>query len=339
MLYEPVSKAMELYMRMKRQENRFWRMNFMRTDIKNQNYSQLNNSSKREELNLKIKNRYSWLIIGSISIVIVGTMYAFIFKDIKIGISSLISILLAFFSIYLSSLFYFKTTEQSNQFYDSTYKYTKDIHVLLSQMEGKFNKSLEVLEKGNETIRKRMEGNNEYFDYLGKTNSSIQSIANKKDELLESRLFSKLKMSEKEKEDIKQELHNLEKEKSVLQYQLNELVEETDLNTKSSQLPNKKHSYEDIKKWYQNKKGENSFPGAIYEIIYDQGPENILNMPKEQLRNLLKQEILNPYEQIDEDNKNIIFKTFINIGFIDEKTNDISEELLHYIKEEAKEFI
>lgn len=310
----------------------------MRADIKNRDYSEPNDSHKKE-LDLKIKNRFSWLIIGSVSIVIVGTMYAFIFKGIKIDISSLISILLAFFSIYLSSLFYFKTTEQSNQFYDRTYKYTKDINVLLSQMEGKFNKSLEVLEKGNETIREKMEGNNEYFNYLGQTNSSIQSVEHKKDELLENKLFSKLKMSEKQKEDIKQDLYNLEKEKSVLQYQLNELIEEKDLSTKSSQLLNKKHSYENIKKWYQNKKGENSFPGVIYEIIYNEGPENILNMSREQLRNLLRQEILDPYEQIDENNKNIIFKSFINIGFLDEKTNDISTELLQYIREEAKEFI
>ena len=311
----------------------------MRSDTRREEYSELIDLNKKERLDLKIKNRYSWLVIGSASIVIVGTMYAFIFGDIKVSISSLISILLAFFSIYLSSLFYFKATDQSNEFYDRTYKYTKDIHVLLSQMEGKFNKSLEVLEKGNETIREKMEDNNEYFNYLGQTNSSIHSVEHKKDELLENRLFSKLKMPEKEKEEIKQELHKLEKEKSVLHYQLKELIEEKDLNIKSSQLLNKEHSYKNIKKWYQDKKGENSFPGAIYEIIYNEGPENILNMSREQLKNLLRQEILTPYEQVDEKKKNIIFKSFINIGFLDEKTNDISTELLQYIRKEAKEFI
>lgn len=298
-----------------------------------------NDSHEKLKLDLKIKNRYSWLIISIVSITTVGTMYAFIFEGIKINIISLISILLAFFSIYLASLFYFKATEQSNQFYDRTFRYTKDIHVLLSQMDGKFNKSLDVLEKGNETIREKVENSSEYYNSLQQTNSYIESVKHKKDELLEKELFSKLKIPEKEKEDIKQELYNLEKERSVLQYQLSELIEEKDLNTISSQSFNKKNNRENMKKWYQNKRGKNSFPGTIHEIIYNVGPEEILNMTSSQLKELLRQVILNPFNQIDEGTKKTILKSFVNIGFLDEKTNDISAELLQKIIKEAKEFI
>lgn len=307
------------------------------------NHSELTASYKKEELDLKIKNRYSWLIIVSILIAIISMAYVLIFGSIKISIDSLVSVLLAFFSIYLSSLFYFKATEQSNQFYDRTYKYTKDINVLLSKMEGKFNKSLDIIEKGNESIREKMEGNFDFLNYVGETNHSIQSINHKKDTILENRLFSKLKISEEEKTSIKQELNSLEKEKALLQYQLSELLEENDLKTNSSNSHNDKQHRENIVKWYQNKKGKNSFPGTIQEMIYDYGAKNILNMSDEKLRNILREIILEPNENIDKNIdkniKNTIFKTLVNIGYIDEKTKDISAELIQHVRNEAKTFI
>src|SRR5690625_6883604 len=81
---------------------------------KKRNYDiELNKLQKKKELDLKIRNRFSWLIIGSVSIIVIGTMYAFIFEDLQINFITLVTLIIAFFSIYLSSLFYFKTTEQS----------------------------------------------------------------------------------------------------------------------------------------------------------------------------------------------------------------------------------
>ena len=57
----------------------------------------LNESHRKEDLELKIKNRYSWLIIISILIAIIGIVYVLFFKNINVSIDSLVSVLLAFF--------------------------------------------------------------------------------------------------------------------------------------------------------------------------------------------------------------------------------------------------
>lgn len=306
----------------------------------------LNKSHKKEDLELKIKNRYSWLITISILIAIISIVYVLFFKNINVSIDSLVSVLLAFFSIYLSALFYFKATEQSNQFYDRTYEYTKDINVLLSKMEGKFNKSLDIIEKGNDSIREKMEGS---FDSLGKTNRSIEAIDDKKDTFLEEQLFSKLKLSEEEKLSIRKKLNNLENEKVLLQYQLNELLKENEyeIKTKSNELNNSKQRRENIVKWYQDKHGKNSFPGVIQEMIYDYGAQNILRMSDEKLRKILRKIIIQPnskinrnnHEKLEKEINDTIFKTLINMGYVDEKTNDISTGLIDHVRNEAKTYL
>ena len=306
----------------------------------------LNESHRKEDLELKIKNRYSWLIIISILIAIIGIVYVLFFKNINVSIDSLVSVLLAFFSIYLSALFYFKATEQSNQFYDRTYEYTKDINVLLSKMEGKFNKSLDVIEKGNDSIREKMEGS---LESLGRTNLSIEAIDDKKDTFLEEQLFSKLKFSEEEKLSIRKELNNLENEKVLLQYQLNELLKENEyeVKIKSNELNNSKQRRENIVKWYQDKNGKSSFPGVIQEIIHDYGAQNILRMSDEHLRAILRKLIIQPNnkinrnydDQIEEKIEATMWKSLINIGYIDEKTNDISTGLIDRVRNEAKSYL
>src|SRR5699024_1590193 len=282
---------------------------------KQNNDVESNKLHRKEEMDLKIRNRFSWLIIGSVSIIVISIMYAFIFEGLQIDLITLVTLIIAFFSIYLSSLFYFKTTEQSNQFYDRSFNHTREIQILLSQMEGKFNKSLDVLEKGNETIREIIE-NGKSFKYLGEANSHIQILEKKKEEFLEDKVFSKYEMTQEEKENIMQELHKLEKKKSVLQYQLNELLEVTNLDSKFNQLSNKDYNREELIKWYQNKKGSNSFTSTIYEIIYNVGPETILNMSNQKLKKLLRTEVLS-LENLDKENKHVILNALINIGFVD----------------------
>lgn len=49
--------------------------------------------------------------------------------------NDLLALLLALFSIGLSVAFYFKATETSNEFYDNTYRFTKDISEILGRIE------------------------------------------------------------------------------------------------------------------------------------------------------------------------------------------------------------
>ncbi|TCJ00020.1 hypothetical protein, partial [Cytobacillus praedii] len=73
-----------------------------------------------ENFKNKLKNRYSWLIIGSISSIVAVSSFVVVYnviagEKINIDVATVLSTMLAFFSIFLSSFFYFKATEQSNQ--------------------------------------------------------------------------------------------------------------------------------------------------------------------------------------------------------------------------------
>ncbi len=71
--------------------------------------------------------------------------------------NDLLSLLLAVFSVALSVAFYFKANETSNQFYDNTYKFTKDISELLGRIESGFGERLRHLDEGYTNMVERFE--------------------------------------------------------------------------------------------------------------------------------------------------------------------------------------
>lgn len=52
-----------------------------------------------------------------------------------------LALVLALFSVALSVAFYFKANEASNQFYDNTYKFTKEMSEILGRIEAGFGDS------------------------------------------------------------------------------------------------------------------------------------------------------------------------------------------------------
>ncbi|TOB71819.1 hypothetical protein CGJ99_23875, partial [Vibrio parahaemolyticus] len=71
------------------------------------------------------------------------------------------------FSVALAALFYFKATETSNQFYDNTYKFTKQIAELLVKMESGFGEKLNKLDEGYASMR----------DYIQSPNNNYSSTS------------------------------------------------------------------------------------------------------------------------------------------------------------------
>ena len=125
--------------------------------------------------------------------------------------NDLLALLLALFSVWLSVAFYLKASDTSNQFYDNTYKFTKEISELLGRIEEGFGERLRHLDEGYAGIRDRVE---RWQDYISApTNSEIQ---HEKDEVtrieqnyqrLIDELTSRAKIAENEKESIKQQLN------------------------------------------------------------------------------------------------------------------------------------
>lgn len=78
--------------------------------------------------------------------------------DVAIDYPTLLSLMLAFFSIGISAAFYFKATDSSNLFYDNTYKFTKDISELLAKIESGFGEKLRNIDVNNTRLHDKMMG-------------------------------------------------------------------------------------------------------------------------------------------------------------------------------------
>lgn len=91
---------------------------------------------------------------------------------LKWDFNQLLSFCLAFFSILLSAMFYFKATDTSNAFYDQSYNFMKDLAEVLARIESGFGKQLENLEKTQTRIANQMESKGDAGPTLTKTASA-----------------------------------------------------------------------------------------------------------------------------------------------------------------------
>lgn len=138
-------------------------------------------------------------VVGGIgSIMLMGVLCYSIYKS-EFSLDSILSILLAFFSIFISIFFYFKADETSTNFYDSSYTFMKDISVTLGKIEERFGEKLNNL---NEKLT--------HFDNISSESSNkIQDEKENKDKLIEE-LMNKANLNEEEKIKYKKEIEEKE---------------------------------------------------------------------------------------------------------------------------------
>lgn len=120
---------------------------------------------KSKKLNKIFKSGF--LTFGSLRDILIITLIAIVgwkllntsiaFDGLKFNYSELLSILLAFFAIALSAIFYFKATETSNSFYDNTYKFTKEVSEILGRIESGFGEKLRHIDEGYTGLRDKFE--------------------------------------------------------------------------------------------------------------------------------------------------------------------------------------
>lgn len=95
--------------------------------------------------------------VVSFVIILIASVVAYRMATMEIDLSSLLSLLLALFAVFLASLFYFKATETSNRFYDNMNKFTQDISVILGRIEERFGERLRHLDEGYTGLRDRFD--------------------------------------------------------------------------------------------------------------------------------------------------------------------------------------
>lgn len=193
------------------------KMNKRKNALSNQELNDLDlNEMLDKLLLLQDRNKRTSFVKGTICIVtgicvVIFTLLicASIYKN-NFTTESILSMLLAFFSIFISIFFYFKADETSADFYDSSYKFMKDISVTLGKIEERFGEKLNSL---NDKIT--------HLDRVSKeTSRQIEDKQVDKDGII-NELLEKTNLNEEEKERYKRELEKKEEEIENLLIQKN----------------------------------------------------------------------------------------------------------------------
>jgi hypothetical protein len=79
----------------------------------------------------------------------------------ELDFSQVLTLLLALFSIFLSSMFYFRATQTSNDFYNQTYEFTKDFVDRLTRIEERFGELLKGIQEDTSRTRDYMQSRGE----------------------------------------------------------------------------------------------------------------------------------------------------------------------------------
>lgn len=79
----------------------------------------------------------------------------------KFDFSQVLTLLLSFFAILLSAMFYFRATQTSNDFYNQTYQFTKDFVDRLTRIEERFGELLKGIHEDTSATRDYMQSRGE----------------------------------------------------------------------------------------------------------------------------------------------------------------------------------
>lgn len=156
-----------------------------------------------------IVNRESWLKVGVIALFSCLAVYKIVTAPLPFELTSFsfiefLALILSLFAMAMSVAFYFKATDTSNQFYDNTYKFTKETSEILGRIEAGFGERLRHLDEGYSGLSAR-------FDRMPIDPAKAQEAFKKEEEIV----AQKEKEREKLIEDLatRAKLHESEKAK------------------------------------------------------------------------------------------------------------------------------
>ncbi len=151
---------------------------------------------------------------GLAGLIIVVFLCLMMYKN-NFSIESLLSLLLAFFSIFISIFFYFKASDTSNNFYDKSYDIMKDVSVTLGKIEAQFGEKLSIM---NEKLATLTHAEVEKKEELVMVEDDTQKIIDE--------FIAKEKIDKQEKEEFIKQLQEKQKESEMLKMQLSRLERE-----------------------------------------------------------------------------------------------------------------
>lgn len=166
------------------------------------------------------------------TLALVGVLAYKIFNtpvELTVDFPTLLSLLLALFSVALAALFYFKATETSNTFYDNTYNFTKDIAQLLVKIESGFGERLRNLDEGYSSMRDYLQNSpynhseiEDAKEKIAGEKQEIEKVIEERNQIVSS-LIERAQLHEEEREKIIQQLSEKESELAASQHELSRM--------------------------------------------------------------------------------------------------------------------
>lgn len=147
-------------------------------------------------------------VVGGIGTVMLISLLCYRLVRTDFSFDSILSTLLAFFSIFISIFFYFKADETSTNFYKSSYDIMKDVSVTLGKIEERFGEKLNSL---NDKVS--------HLDSISSEKSEeIKEQKDDKDKII-NELMDKAHLDEEEKKKYRQQLEDSEHQIEILKRQ------------------------------------------------------------------------------------------------------------------------
>jgi len=182
-----------------------------------------------------------YLVSGISVLAFVGLICVTLYKN-SFTTESILSTLLAFFSIFISIFFYFKADETSSKFYDSSYRIMKDIAVTLGKIEERFGEELNSL---SDKVAHLDKESNETTEKIDDTQEDRNRITYS---ILERANFD---AAEKEKykqelEEKDKEINNLRMQRRIIQDQADDLRRKMITQQRMNESSGMRNSYGDL---------------------------------------------------------------------------------------------
>lgn len=161
-------------------------------------------ASQEKEQEPSFLKKIIYIVTGICVVIFVILICVSIYKN-NFSTESILSMLLAFFSIFISIFFYFKADETSTRFYDSSYKFMKEISVTLGKIEERFGEKLNSLDdKVSHLDRVSRE-----------TSAEIEDKQEDKDKII-NELMERANLSEEERDKYRKSIEEMEIEIETL---------------------------------------------------------------------------------------------------------------------------
>jgi len=191
----------------------------------------------------KVNTVLSLLIKISLIIITIVLSWRIAWSNIQFDLSQytfsdLLALILALFAMAMSIVFYFKSTDSSNQFYNNVYTFTQKTSELLGRIEERFGERLKHLDEGYDKIQSRIENINKASTEIEKEYRETEDAKQKEEENIKEKeqvfyqmvegIAKKAKLQDEEKKEFIQKVSHLTNEINEAQQRVKEISEDRD---------------------------------------------------------------------------------------------------------------